>query len=259
MPKKRKKRRSAPARKRKPRKTRKPARRKSRRAKKAKRRMTSGVHRPVISSRGGRVYRGSGTKLGASRSRIPAKARFANHPLAGELIIMGNPHKKRRKKRKSRRRYRNPARAMALPRKWTGAVREIVNVQFAQDAVAATVGFTLPDMVVRAFPVALRDQPWKVYASKVGAVAGLAVAGGMWSRRVGKMIALGGGISLALDLYTDYVAPMLIGGGAPDAAPEGTETYYGTDDDQGVDTYYGTDDDMGYADDGMAESYADTY
>ena len=229
----------------------KPKRR--RRAVRRKRKLSRGKHRPVVTVRKGRLYRGS-SKRGAKRSRIPKKARFAN-PLAGELAMIGNPRRKRRRK-SSRRRRRNPARALALrgtPRRLMSQAREIVSVGFAQDAAAAAVGFVLPDMVVRVLPPVLRDSQLKVYASKVGAVAALAVAGNMVSKRIGRMIALGGGISLALDIWTDFAAPIMGG-----VVPAGASAYYGTAEDSGVsggmDHYYGTADDSG-----VASSLADTY
>lgn len=263
-----------------------PAKRRRVARRKAKRKMGSGHHRPSVTVRKGKLYRGK-SKLGASRSRIPPHARFAN-PLAGELLVMGNPHRRRKRRKKYRRKrrknpcdapykkmtysnqprapykkmtYKNRPRRRALtfrgaPGRILSQAQQIATVGFMQDAASAAVGFVLPDMAVRMLPPIWRDQPWKVYASKLGAVATITVIGNMWNRKVGRMIALGGGMSLALDLWTDFVAPLVSGvlPGAPGAPTmEGTEYYYGTSEDTGVGHYWGTGDDSG-----VASSLADT-
>ncbi len=147
---------------------------------------------------------------------------------------MLNPHKKKTKKKKgkknpcSKRGYRNPnGAARALWR----VPQRMATQEFIQDAASAAVGFTLPNVLVAWVPPQWRQAQWQVYAVKVGAVAVLSYAGSMVNRRVGRMVALGGGMLIALDLWADFVAPMA-GGFAP--PPEGTEHYWGTDDDSGV-------------------------
>lgn len=232
-----------------------PPKRKRRRGRRRKARkigqgLGEGVHRPVIRVKSGRLYRGAAKKKSRSRSRMRPHQTFVN-PYLGEIMTIGNPRRRSR-----RRSYRNPA-ALSI-RGVTGAVKGIASVSFAQEAAFAAVGFLGTKAIMTQLPAVLVDQPWKQIASQVGVVAGMSVVASKFvSRKAGRLIALGGGMGIALDLYAQFVLPLLgdMGGGAS----SGTSTYYGTDDDSGVadagmGAYYGTDDDSG-----VASSLADTF
>jgi len=118
--------------------------------------------------------------------------------------------------------------------------KAMIKMDFVKEAASVAVGFVLPNLVVSRLPVMFRDATWKVYASKVVTVSALSAVAGMWNKKVSRAIMLGGGISILLDLYADYIAPRL-GGVAASAAPK-TGAYYGDN----LSTYYG----------GMEEGYA---
>jgi len=207
-----------------------------RKARKAKRRKAGksllssrGKHRPVVHVKHGRMYRGK-------RSTIPSHATFAN-PFLSELALVGNPRRKRRTKvakRKSHRRIKysvmrlNPGGALA---KVLSGPKEMIRMDFVKEAASVAVGFVLPNMVVTRLPTNFRDATWKVYASKVVVVSGLSALAAMWNKKVSRAVMLGGGISILLDLYADYILPN-IGGATASAAPK-TSAYYG------MDAYYG--------------------
>ena len=209
----------------------KKARRKSRRSSLLAR---EGVHRPVVVVRKRKLYR-------PKRSTVPAHATFKN-PFLGELAMIGNP-RKRRKSRKSSRRSSRRSRGMRLFSNPGGKLlsgvlsgpKEMATMDFAKDAASVAAGFVLPNMIVAKLPANLRDSRVKVYGSKVAVIAGLSAAARLVSPRASKMILLGGGVSLLLDAWVDFVAPMI--GGA--SAPAGTGVYYG--DEPGVGVYYGLD------------------
>lgn len=192
--------------------------------------LSVGKHRPVVHVRaGGKLAR-------PKRSRIRPHARFVN-PFLGELAVLGgNPRRKRRHTMKSMSLLRNPIKGTLAA--LTQGPKEMVKVEFLKDAVAVAGGFVLPNMVISKLPASLRDSQWKVYACKVATVSLLAGVSGMVSKRVQKAVLLGGGISILLDLYADFVAPRIAGVAAP-AAPAGTSTYFG------MDAYYGGHDGVG--------------
>lgn len=200
-----------------------------------------GLHRPVVRVKKGRLYRRPGSTL------IHPHATFAN-PFLGEIAMLGNP-RKRRSHRRHRLAWANPPGVRQL----TGGIREMASMSFVQDAVSAAAGFVLPNVVVAWLPPVMRDATWKVYGSKALVVAALAAGAGVASKKVAKMVLLGGGISIMLDLYADFVQPMIQRTSAP-AAPAGTSAYYGTAEDRGVGAYFGTADDRG-----MGASIADTF
>lgn len=212
----------------------KKARRKSRRSSLLAR---EGVHRPVVVVRKRKLYR-------PKRSTVPAHATFKN-PFLGELAMIGNP-RKRRKSRKSHRRSSRRSRGMRLFSNPGGKAlssilsgpREMATMDFAKDAASVAAGFVLPNMIVAKLPANLRDSRMKVYGSKVAVIAGLSAAASMVSKRASKMILLGGGVSLLLDVWVDWVAPALGQGGGAAPAP-GTGVYYGEE--PGVGVYYGLD------------------
>lgn len=211
----------------------KKARRKSRRSSLLAR---EGVHRPVVVVRKRKLYR-------PKRSTLPGFATFKN-PFLGELAMIGNP-RKRRKSRKARRSSRRSSRrGMRLFSNPGGkalssllaAPREMATMDFAKDAAGVAAGFVLPNMIVAKLPANLRDSRVKVYASKIGVIAAVSAVSSIVSKRAAKMVLLGGGVSLLLDAWVDFIAPALGQGGA---APAGTGVYYG--DEPGVGVYYGLD------------------
>lgn len=213
-----------------PRRVSKKARRKSRRRSSIL--AKDGVHRPVVIVRKHKLYR-------PKRSTIGAHATFKN-PFLGELAMIGNPRKRRKARKTSHRRssrrrsrglFANPG-GKALT-SILAAPREMATMDFAKDAASVAAGFVLPNMLVARLPANLRDSRMKVYGSKVAVIAGLSAAASMVSKRASKMILLGGGVSLLLDAWVDFLAPALgQGGGAPSTA-----AYYG--DEGGTGVYYG--------------------
>lgn len=166
---------------------------------------------------------------------------------------MGNP--RRRKSRKSHRRARRSSRSMSIFRNPVGGLvrsvssgpREMLSKSFLTEAASVAVGFVLPNMVMTSLPTSMRDAKWKGYASKVAVVAVLAGGASMVSKKVSKAILLGGGVSLLLDLYADYIAPTIHGVIAP-AAPTGTAAFYGNPGDPGMGAFYGNPGDPGLSD-----------
>lgn len=208
---------------------------------------SKGRHRPVVHVRKGRLYR-------PRRSSIPSRATFAN-PFLGELaVIGGNPMKRRKKShkrthRRSRRLHRNPGAALiARPLSaLTAGPREMIKVGFLQEAASVAVGFVAPNLLLPMLPLWARDARWKVYASKavlVGAVA--SAAGAVTSKRVRDAILLGGGVSILLDAWADFVAPAV---GGP-SLREDMGAYYGEPTNEGVAAYYGEPTNAGLADGG---------
>lgn len=159
--------------------------------------------------------------------------------------MIGNPRRKHHKRRHHRRHLaRNPVlnprrhrrhhrrhsrgmigRLLGNPGGMVGTitspVKELASVDTLMDAGIAAVGFVVPNMVVTRLPAAFRDSTVKAYASKVGAVVAVSAVGGLVSKKAGKLLLLGGAVGLVLDLYTDFVAPHLMGAvhAAPQAAP----------------------------------------
>lgn len=156
---------------------------------------------------------------------------------------MGNPRRRRKSHRKARRSsrrsvsiFRNPLGASLSG--ITSAPRQMISKDFLTEASAVAVGFVLPNLVMTNLPPAMRNSRLKGYASKVAVVAVLAGASSMVSKRVSKAILLGGGVSILLDLYADFVAPMIQGVMTP-SAPTGTAAFYGEAGDPGMGAYYG--------------------
>ncbi len=221
-----------------------PSRPKARRRVKRRKVLASGRHRPVVIRKRGRIYR-------PRRSSIPSHAKFAN-PFLGGLTVMGNPRRRKSRKshRKSHRRsnrglrlYSNPGISSAL-----SAPKEMISKDFITEAASVAAGFVLPNVVMSYLPTTFRDAPWKGYASKVAVVAVLSGAANMVSKRASKAILLGGGVSLLLDLYTDYLAPMIHGTAAAPAAsaPASVAAFYGNAGDPGyLGAFYGNNGDPG--------------
>lgn len=217
-----------------------PAKPKRRRSAKRRSSLSQGRHRPVVIKRKSRLYR-------PRRSTIPAHASFAN-PFLGGLTVMGNPRRRKsshKSKRRSHRRsrsmslYSNPAMSGVL-----AAPKALFKKDFVTEAASVAAGFVLPNIVMARLPASFRNATWKGYASKIAVVAVLAGASNMVSKRVSKAILLGGGVSLLLDVYADFIAPA-ISGLAPKMS--GVDAFYGNHP-SGMGAYYGD----GLSDNGMS-------
>jgi len=177
--------------------------------------------------------------LNPKRKRRAHKKRIRRHrnPFGSELAVIGNPMRAKRRyhvakhKKRSHRRKRHSMSLLPNPFKGSNimaAPKELFSAPFIVEAVAATAGFILPNLVMNYAPVSFRDTKVKYYATKVAAVSLLSVAGNMHSKRTGRIVLLGGAISILLDVWTDFQASHA----AP--AASGTHAYYG-----GMDAYYG--------------------
>ncbi len=208
-----------------------PARPKSR-----KRRKASGRTRPVVIRKAGKLYR-------PRRSSLPSHATFAN-PLFGSLAMIGNPRRKKsRKAKSSRRRSRRSSRSLSNP---ISAVlagpRQMASKDFLTEAASVAAGFVLPSLILPHLPASFRNSTPKAYASKVVVVAALAGGASMINKRVSRAILLGGGVSILLDAWTDFVAPALMGFGGE---PAKTGAYYGDPGDPGTGSFFGNPGDPG--------------
>jgi len=123
---------------------------------------------------------------------------------------------RRRHKRHSRRSLSNPFSASSL----LATPKEMVSSQFIMEAAGVAAGFVLPNMAMNYLPVTWRSSVMTYYASKVATVAVLSAVGSMVSKRVGKFVLVGGGVSLMLDLYTELTKGTSPAAVAP--APAGT-------------------------------------
>lgn len=136
---------------------------------------------------------------------------------------------RRKHRRHSRRSLSNPFSANAL----LATPKEMISSQFVMEAAGVAAGFVLPNMAMNYLPVGWRSTTMTYYASKVATVAVLSAAASMVSKRVGKFVMVGGGVSLLLDLYTEFVGGKAPTSPAP-AAPAGTQAFYGN-----LGAYYG--------------------
>jgi hypothetical protein len=137
---------------------------------------------------------------------------------------------RRKHRRHHRRSLSNPFSANAL----LSGPKEMISSQFIMEAAGVAAGFVLPNMAMNYLPVGWRSSTLTYYASKVATVAVLSAVGSMVSRRVGKFVLVGGGVSLMLDLYTEFVGgkgPVSV---APAATPAATNAFYGN-----LSAYYG--------------------
>lgn len=130
-----------------------------------------------------------------------------------------------RKRRHHRRRYSNPF----SPRALLDGPKQLIKADFAMEAVAVTGGFVAPGILMNYVPVNFRDVPWKFYLSKVAVISGLAAVATMVKPRVGRMVLLGGGVSLIMDVFQTFMAARTA------AAPAAAKAYYGP----GIHAYYG--------------------
>lgn len=203
-----------------------------------------GRHRPVVIKRSGKLYR-------PRRSTLPAHARLAN-PFLGGFAMIGNPSRKKRRK-SSRRPHRRSGRSLArlsnpLPAV-LAAPRQMASKEFVTEAASVAAGFVLPSVILPRLPIQLRDSTIKSYASKVAIVAVLAGGASLINKRVSRALLLGGGVSILLDVWTDFIAPAVMG-----ATGAGVSAYYGDPGDPGVGTYFGNP-----GDPGVGASIADAF
>jgi len=159
----------------------------------------------------------------------------------------------RKHRRHHRRHFLNPGGLKGL----LAAPKQMVSGSFVIEAVSVAAGFVLPGMALAYVPANFRGpQKWKYYMSKVGVIAATSFVAGYVSKKARRLVLLGGGVSILLDIWTDFVSMR----GA--AAPAGTRAFYGNPGMpgvSGVDAYYGTpgvgDNDLsdtGWTDDDMA-------
>jgi hypothetical protein len=139
---------------------------------------------------------------------------------------------RRKHRRHHRRSLSNPFSANAL----LAGPKEMISSQFIMEAAGVAAGFVLPNMAMNYLPVTWRSTTMTYYASKVATVAVLSAVGSMVSRRVGQYVLVGGGVSLLLDLYTEFVGGKAPVPGAAPAAPgtPATSAFYGN-----LGAYYG--------------------
>ncbi len=114
--------------------------------------------------------------------------------------------------------------------------KEMISTQFIMEAAGVAAGFVLPNMAMNYIPVTWRSTTLTYYATKVGTVIVLSAAASMISKRIGKFVLVGGGVSLLLDLYTEVmsgkspapvVAPAATGAPATSAFYGNLSAYYG--------------------------------
>ncbi len=181
-----------------------------------------------------------------SRARRRSRLQHKNPSGIGELAIMSANPKKHRRSRKGRR-HRRSRRSLSLFRNPGGAVlaavtsgpKELVKADLLKDALAVSAGFLAPNKVLMRLPASMINAPWKAYASKVGLiVGGAALAGKFFGPRAKRGVLIGGAVSLAVDLFTDYVEPMISGATSPAPAPQ-VSAYFGRRTELGLDAYYG--------------------
>lgn len=130
--------------------------------------------------------------------------------------------------------FRNPGGAALAA--VTSGPREVLKGDFIKDALAVSTGFLVPNQVLMRLPAAMINTPVKAYLSKTGLImVGAAIAGKVGGPRARRGVLIGGALGLVVDIWTDYVSPMITkaSAGAPAA---GTGAYYG---DRGMGAYYG--------------------
>ena len=167
--------------------------------------------------------------LRARRKKI-IRTHKRKNPFMAELAVLGNSPKLKRRhnkmaKHKKHHRRHNPAKALSMAG-FMAPAKEMISGSFVTEAVGVAVGFMAPNMVLGFLPVGFRDSKIKIYGSKIASVVLLAGVGRMVSPRVSKMVLLGGAVSLIMDIYADFICPMI---------PAKVGAYYG--DNMGA--YYG--------------------
>ena len=164
-------------------------------------------------SRSARSRKASGAgKSRPKKYRKSARRAAYKNPFLGGMITLGNPMTKNKKHGKKHHRrssslaiFKNPLPGVLA------APKEMLRTDFVTEAAAVAVGFIVPGIAMTYLPVSLRNAPWKGYLSKFGVIAALGGGVSLVSKRTGRAILLGGGVALLLDLYTDYVHPMIAG------------------------------------------------
>lgn len=137
-----------------------------------------------------------------------------------------------RHRKHRRRRYSNPAHALSVKGLLSGP-KEMISTGFIMEAAGVAAGFVLPNVVLNYVPATWKAAKWQFYTAKIATVAALSAAASMVSKRVSRFVLVGGGVSLLLDLYTDFMGHGTAAA-APAAAP-GTQAYFGPD----LSMYYG--------------------
>lgn len=137
---------------------------------------------------------------------------------------------RRHHRRHHRRSLSNPFSANAL----LSGPKEMISSQFIMEAAGVAAGFVLPNMAMNYLPVGWRSTTMTYYAAKVATVAVLSAAGSMVSKRIGKFVLLGGGVSLMLDLYAEFMQGKMPVAAAPAAGAPATSAFYGN-----LGAYYG--------------------
>jgi hypothetical protein len=113
--------------------------------------------------------------------------------------------------------------------------KEIISAENLTAAAGVAAGFVLPNMAMNYLPVTWRQTTMTYYLSKVGTVVVLSAAAAMISKKVSKMVLLGGSVSLLLDLYTEWMSGKTPAATAPaTTTPAATSAFYGN-----LSAYYG--------------------
>lgn len=120
--------------------------------------------------------------------------------------------------------------------------KEMISKSYLVEAGATAAGFVLPTIVMGYVPPTFKDSPIKFYGTKVATIVGLSLAAGMVNKRYSRLVLVGGGASLLIDLWTEWRARSMAAAAPAPAA--GTKAYYGPGINDGgylpgVDAYYG--------------------
>ena len=170
------------------------------------------------------------------RKRRASRRRHVRNPFLSELMLIGNPRKHHRRKSMAKRRHHrrrhsylaNPVSLKGI----TSTAKGIVSKENTMAAVGVAAGFVVTNLVMAKIPATWKSSHLKAYASKIACITAVTIASGFVSKRVQKFVLLGGTASIILDIYTDFVAPMISGIGAPAATSmymgrKGTGMYMG--------------------------------
>ena len=179
-------------------------------------------------------------KIVAKRRRHVWRRHHQANPFMSELMTIVNPRHKRKKYMAKKRRHHRRTSYLSNP---VGGVmntaKGIVSKENLEAAAGAAVGFVVSTYVMtNLVPVSFKSTHLTAYASKAGVIILTTVAASFVSKRVAKFVLLGGTVSIIMDLYTDYVAPMISGTVATTAKPAGTSMFMGAGK-PGVGTFFG--------------------
>lgn len=109
--------------------------------------------------------------------------------------------------------------------------------EYATQAVAGAIGFIAPSIALQYVPIGFKDSKIKYYGSKIMVIAGLSAVSSLVSKNknFARMVLIGGGISLLMDLWAEWQARSRP---AAPATASGTSAFYGDDN---MSAYYGDD------------------